>query len=338
MSKWKTAAVLGVLLGLVLLLNLAGRWGNSQSRRYNEGEQEKNDRHMVFIVTGNGVRSHVAGVAHAASPDQYPLRGDLLAAFDESAVLVTERDLRQPVPQPVQSESFERHVSPETVERVRGLARVYGLEYGRLRGWDAMAVAGAFRYTVLEREGYSMEYGLDTYFTHRAAAGGKPIQEAEGLALSKEISNRINRECGEEALALIPEDPEKVLEEFRTMESLLREGNAEKAGRIVEAEASKGTRLAEIYWLERNRNMTERIEGYLEQGKSCFIVIGAGHVLGKGGILDLLEKKGWKVEQMEGAEEFFRDEAKVQAGSMRRRNQGIEYVDRERYHLFRKKG
>ena len=49
---------------------------------------------------------------------------------------------------------------------------------------------------------------------------------------------------------------------------------------------------------ERNITMASKIEGFLKEGGTRFVVIGSGHLLGSKGILKLLERKGYIAEQL----------------------------------------
>jgi uncharacterized protein len=44
--------------------------------------------------------------------------------------------------------------------------------------------------------------------------------------------------------------------------------------------------------------MVAKIEGYLKSKTGYFVVVGAGHLVGEKGIITLLQKKGYKVEQL----------------------------------------
>jgi uncharacterized protein YbaP (TraB family) len=48
----------------------------------------------------------------------------------------------------------------------------------------------------------------------------------------------------------------------------------------------------------RNRNWIPKIEGYLRSGKTYFVVVGAGHMGGAGGLLALLRARGYAIEQL----------------------------------------
>ena len=43
--------------------------------------------------------------------------------------------------------------------------------------------------------------------------------------------------------------------------------------------------------------MCSRIESYLHSIGSTFVIVGAGHLVGKGGIIELIKGKGYVVEQ-----------------------------------------
>jgi uncharacterized protein YbaP (TraB family) len=49
---------------------------------------------------------------------------------------------------------------------------------------------------------------------------------------------------------------------------------------------------------DRNLVMTDAIDAFLKQKGTRFVVVGAAHVVGEGGIVDLLQKRGRKVERV----------------------------------------
>jgi uncharacterized protein YbaP (TraB family) len=49
---------------------------------------------------------------------------------------------------------------------------------------------------------------------------------------------------------------------------------------------------------KRNKKMTAKIEEFLKKRGNYFVVVGAGHLVGRRGIIRLLEKKGHPVSQL----------------------------------------
>ena len=52
---------------------------------------------------------------------------------------------------------------------------------------------------------------------------------------------------------------------------------------------------------ERNLHMADKIEKLLELHKTCFVMVGSGHLVGEESIVSLLESKGHTVEQLDKA-------------------------------------
>ena len=49
---------------------------------------------------------------------------------------------------------------------------------------------------------------------------------------------------------------------------------------------------------DRNRNMAKKISSHLRSRGTVFVVVGAGHLVGDLGIVELLRKEGYHVEQL----------------------------------------
>jgi uncharacterized protein YbaP (TraB family) len=49
--------------------------------------------------------------------------------------------------------------------------------------------------------------------------------------------------------------------------------------------------------VERNNNWIPQIDACLARAKPCMVVVGAAHLVGPDGLLTLLQRKGYKIEQ-----------------------------------------
>jgi uncharacterized protein YbaP (TraB family) len=58
------------------------------------------------------------------------------------------------------------------------------------------------------------------------------------------------------------------------------------------------TEFHEKLVFERNKNIASKIEGYLKTKEHYFVVVGAAHLVGKDGIIEILKKKGYLIEQL----------------------------------------
>jgi hypothetical protein len=56
--------------------------------------------------------------------------------------------------------------------------------------------------------------------------------------------------------------------------------------------------ISEKLIYERNRTMASKIEGFFRTGEIYFVIVGAGHLVGDQGIVEILKGKGYLVEQL----------------------------------------
>jgi uncharacterized protein YbaP (TraB family) len=50
--------------------------------------------------------------------------------------------------------------------------------------------------------------------------------------------------------------------------------------------------------IERNKKWLGKIEGYLKEKAGCMVVVGAGHLIGRYGLIELLRSRGYSIRQL----------------------------------------
>jgi uncharacterized protein YbaP (TraB family) len=50
--------------------------------------------------------------------------------------------------------------------------------------------------------------------------------------------------------------------------------------------------------VDRNRRWLPQIEKIIEHGDPTLVIVGAAHLVGKDGVIELLKSRGYRVEQM----------------------------------------
>jgi hypothetical protein len=77
-----------------------------------------------------------------------------------------------------------------------------------------------------------------------------------------------------------------------------REQDLEKLGDMI-AKSDKGMmQYEDILLYHRNRNWVEKLKTLLKE-KALFIAVGAGHLPGEKGVINLLRKEGYKLTPVE---------------------------------------
>ena len=249
------------------------------------------------------------GSIHVAPRDLYPLDPKIEKAFATADRLVLEVDLNQIDETAMAAQvaarakyppgdSLVRHVPQTTVRLLERHAPGAALGVETLEQFRPWFVATTILTTKLQTLGYEAEQGLDMHFAAAAHRGpGRPVSALETLdeqlSLFESLPSRF------QALML-----QQTLEQVEGLEPMMRRVlGAWRRGDPgpVEAEMLAPLRtpeyrpILEKLLLERNRRWVGKLVALLDHDVSCFVVVGAAHLIGEGSVVDLLRRRHFQV-------------------------------------------
>lgn len=292
----------GLLSVLLLLLVL-----DSALVAPNAGAADQ--KNFLWKVRSKTATVYLLGSIHYLRKDAYPLNISIEDAFSRSNVLVVEANVNDPdklyfskfiegVFYPGE-DTLDKHVSRRTYELVIGEFDKYGLPAEVLAKEKPWFLALTLTALGLLKSGFEPRYGTDMHFLSKA--GQKRIVELESLDQQVDLLSNFS-DSEQEAflvhtikeLNTLGRESDRLLETWKAgdakgLESIMAKGYAGDQG------------MASIYeklLYARNRSMTAKVEDFLRSKDTCFVVVGAGHLVGKKGIVELLRAKGYAVEQM----------------------------------------
>ena len=250
------------------------------------------------------------GSVHMAYPDIYPLRAAINAAFAAAHTLVVEVDISGANALQVQQvmlekgmlpegERLDQYLSEQTWKALQAYLRSRDLPvepFARLRPGLVVTTLSSMRIAEL---GMRADLGIDRHFL-ALAKGHKVVLELESI---------------EQQIDLLLEFPEpdllvsQILVQLDEIELYLqpvydawRAGDEALLNRLLlEDERERNPRFQPVYekfFDERNRAMTNKIQGFLRGTGRYFVVVGAGHLVGREGIIALLERRGYPARRL----------------------------------------
>lgn len=292
-----------MMIWSVMLLCLAP-WSRAADKA---GEGGKS---FLWKVQGKGV-AYLFGSVHLARSDSFPLPRQVEESFDKAGTLLVEADPGRAMEEELQqrmvlsaiypgNDTLRQHLSRETYDlAAREMERI-GIpieQFAKAKPWF---LAMTMQVLELQRLGYSPEYGLDLYFAGKAR-GKKKIVELESFDYQIRLLNGFSDREQEHFLLYTISDLASLREGMDELMRAWRTGDAKGMERIVTKALTDYPDARPIYEKlidRRNREMAGRIEQHLGSGESCFVVVGAAHLVGMEGIVELLKRKGYRVEQM----------------------------------------
>jgi uncharacterized protein YbaP (TraB family) len=262
------------------------------------------DKSFLWKISNGKSISYLMGSIHILKPEMYPLKKVIENAFDSCTSLVLEVNSSTPENQQKMaklakdgiyqdSKTLWDEISPELKEQLLKWVKKRGLpeaNFGKMKPWMGSLVMQQIE---LKSLGLSAEYGVEQYFLNNKS--NKEILELETVEEQILLLASLK---SQNFLAFTLADIVNTEKKFNTLLSAWRCGNTEVLKEITLSDSTGDAKqiLDKIFY-ERNTKMAEKIKKLVENGKKCFIVIGSGHLVGNGSVVDLLGRSGFKLEQ-----------------------------------------
>ncbi|HZR45480.1 MAG TPA: TraB/GumN family protein [Candidatus Manganitrophaceae bacterium] len=267
-------------------------------------------KHFLWSVRSEKGVVYLLGSIHVAKPELYPLPKPVEAAFDDSDTLVLEINPSEFDAARLQSlffqyglypsgETLDRKISKETYALAEKKFQESGLPMGSLNQFKPWVVAVMLEAVELQRLGFDKQYGIDEHFLVEAQ-GKKQITAFETVEYQIGLFDGFSDRLQELFLRYTLSDLNLL---SRQMDAVVKGWQAGESGVVEELifqSVNEEPELKPVYEKligERNTQMVSGIEAFLKTKNRYFVVVGAGHLVGRGGIVDLLRKKGYDVEQ-----------------------------------------
>lgn len=276
---------------------------------FSQGHAQGHQKSFLWKVESESATVYLLGSLHALKREMYPLPAKMEDAFSKSDVLVVEANINELPLEGILgmlegalytgNEGLESHLSKETYEIVKTRLNRFGMPiefFDKSKPWFLALMITALE---MQRLGFDPEYGIDNHFLKKAA-GGKRIIELESVTYQINLLSTLSERDQESFLLYSLRDLDILSGEMDTLTKAWSTGDTEALESIVSREAQEDPRIIPIYEkliYERNNTMASRIEGFVKTGGRYFVVVGAGHLVGKKGIIELLKRKGYSVEQ-----------------------------------------
>jgi uncharacterized protein YbaP (TraB family) len=269
--------------------------------------EARSDTNVVYLF----------GTVHVGARKMYPLSANVEQAFAQCKVLALEADptdqsallamTAEATYQP--PDNLANHISPQLMEELTKALPSLGLpvEYARVMRPHMLAMSIAM--LEIEREGYDPNLGLDVHFARLAKQQGKRVVELESLREQLALLNSFSPQLQEAMLkASLDEVADGSMSaDIRELVAAWMSGDSDRLMAQVDKEteslpAPLAQDLKAQLYDRRNRVMAEKIAGMLKGSEPTFVAVGAGHLLGPSGLVELLRAKGYTVTKMRGEE------------------------------------
>lgn len=249
---------------------------------------------------------YILGSVHLADSSLYPLAPEITDAFDKSKALVLEIDISNINPMEVlkftmlpDTNTLAGEVDPATYKKFVELFKkhnVPAMSYSKLKPWFAVMTLQSLE---MIEGNYSAEYGIDMYFLDKAQSKNLKIKALETLEFQMKVLDTLNNFSGK-FLDYTLEELSESAAQVSDILSAWKNGDTQKMNEIINdgSDIEGFSEVMHIINNARNYNMVDKIEGFLGESDVHFVVVGAAHLIGPEGIIELLKSKNkYKITQ-----------------------------------------
>jgi uncharacterized protein YbaP (TraB family) len=259
------------------------------------------------IQSGSNVM-YLAGSVHALTPDAYPLNPAYQRAFDAAGALVEEIDLAEADPLSggltllgkgmyQDGRTFDKAVSRETANLVAQKLKNTPMTLELIqpmKPWMVMLILEALG---SQDAGLDPQLGLDKHFYDMASGAGKAVIGLETAESQMDRFDKMPETMQEQMLRseLAEMDTEKT--SLRALLAAWQSGDAPAIEKMLLSSFSSNPVAYASLITERNRNWMPQLDACLKRSSPCFVIVGAAHLVGPDGLLAMLQRRGYRVEQ-----------------------------------------
>ena len=272
------------------------------------GARADEQHHILWSLQGKTNKVYLLGSVHLLKESE-TLPAAIDSAYADAEKLVMEIDMDDLDPTQMRQavtdlamlpadQTLQQQLGAQTYEQFTTKARAMGIEPAMLDHFRPWFAAITLVQLQLMKMGLDPESGVERRLTTRAAGDGKPIEGLETAREQLEIMARLPDKQQREFLLYSVEDAERMVSEVDKLVAAWRRGDATQMAKLLQEGFDEYPDLYRPLTVDRNRKWIPQIERLLEGRDDYLVVVGALHLVGTDSVIDLLERKGYKVNQL----------------------------------------
>jgi uncharacterized protein YbaP (TraB family) len=263
-------------------------------------------KHMLFRVRGPHATVYLLGSVHLLTPEAGKLPPEVDTAFAHAKTIAFETSLdslqaRAPellaLARNAPGTTLRSALSPAGATKADSVLKGYGLSVDALATFKPWFATLVMTQLMIQKAQFQAQYGVDAQINTRARAAQKPTVGLESVDFQLHLFDSFS-----------PTEQEQMLVSSTSLDSatagLVSIKDAWLAGNTVKLDSLLNVSKVEtptIYTkivVERNKSWIPKIDAMLQGTDDVLVVVGAAHLVGKDGVIEMLKAKGYTIEQL----------------------------------------
>lgn len=264
---------------------------------------------LCWKVTSETSTAYLLGSIHVGQADIYPLDTSLTSAFERSDYLAVELDPGNPNVSDILKKAYftddtklKTVLKPEVYDALVeefGKLNIKEKFFEKMKPWFAAMTLTNIK---IMKSGFEGSLGIDNYFINKAKEKGIDIIELETAIFQITLFDSIMSDMQDDFVMYSLKETDEAQENIGFLFDVWKSGDLKQLEDYVKEQFDSipnSLAFKKAFLDDRNINMTNKIEKFLESGNTHFVVVGAAHLAGHSGIINMLKETGkYKITKM----------------------------------------
>jgi uncharacterized protein len=265
----------------------------------------------VWVAKSSKATVYLAGSFHALRASDYPLPAEFLKAYEDSRKIIFE------VP-PGETESPEymakflslaiyndgttlkEHITTTAYAKAENFCKEQDYPLEQYRFFKPTFFVMTLTVSEMNKIGADPSKGIDYFFKEKAMQDGKATGSLETMDQQLSLLTSMDASIGSEQILESIGELKQIEVMLGELLAVWRKGDEAKMEELFIKDLKLYPQLYKILIVDRNNKWMRNIEGYFNGSGNTMVVVGAAHLVGADGLINLLRKRGYKVVKLQG--------------------------------------
>jgi uncharacterized protein len=263
--------------------------------------------HTFWSVKGEHNTVYLLGSVHVLKPTDSVLPPEALRAYTKAKALVMEIDLNNASAESLmdadtsletlpEGQTLASVLGPQAFARFSSHVKKLGLDPDFFSAFQPWFAAMAIEQQEITQQGFDANSGVDEQFAQRAAADQKPIIGLETMTQQLGFFAQLTLDQQRRFLLYTIDD----IDDQASIEAVVdawRTGDLKTLERLLSESFQQYPELFRMLTTDRNRQWLPTITQLLHEDQDYLVIVGALHLVGKDGLVQMLAQAGYPAVQ-----------------------------------------
>jgi hypothetical protein len=264
----------------------------------------------VWVVSSAKTTLYLAGSCHVLRASDYPLPAEFWKAYRDSNKIVfevTPGEMEKPETAGKvmfaaiynDGTTLRQHLSAKAYARLESFCEAHDYPIDQFQLYRPWMLALTLTMQELNKMGADPANGVDITFSKKALEDGKSIIGLETVDEQISILTLMGMGLEDDQIVETIDELQQINVTVSDIISAWKQGDEKKLEKLMLKELKDYPRLYQTLIANRNRKWLSDIESYLRLPQKTMVIVGAAHLVGNDGVVELLRKRGYKVTKLQ---------------------------------------